>query len=194
MIISLQLLQMDSSHPSNDFSELIPITAQEEKELLRVHDMLCDYLPKSRLEKELQKLEQANDGIQQLLISDSEQYTGSSSKLASSQLNNSLVVLNKNEERIDEIKAELERFKNNPNKKISLNDLQEALKALNQKLSKQELEEMIWECDEDLDNCLNWNEFKLMYCRNNTDRTGLEPSRMVSYYSLFFIFICNYFH
>ena len=47
-------------------------------------------------------------------------------------------------------------------------------------MTKKQIEEIIWEVDEDLDKCLNWDEFRLMYERNITDKTGLEPSRMVS--------------
>ena len=171
---------MDSSVPSNDFQDLVPITAQEEKELKRVHDMLCDFLVKKKLEQELIELQKANDGINNQLLLENEQYSVSSMKLTSPSLNNSLIILNTNEKRIDDINNELYRLNKNPNKKMSATDLSEVLKTLNQKVSRQEVEEMIWECDEDLDNGLNWKEFKLMYCRNNTDRTGLEPSRMVN--------------
>ena len=37
---------------------------------------------------------------------------------------------------------------------------------------------MIWEVDEDLDGCVNWNEFKLMFLRNICDTTGMEPYSM----------------
>ena len=175
---------------STDFQDLVPITATEEKQLKRVHDMLCDYLVKTKLEHELINLQKINDGINNQLLLDNDQYPASSMKalkVASPSLNNSLTVLNTNEKRIEEINNELDKLNKNPNKKISVADLSDVLKSLNQKVSRQEVEEMIWECDEDLDNGLNWKEFKLMYCRNNTDKTGLEPSRMVIHNRIFYL-------
>lgn len=61
------------------------------------------------------------------------------------------------------------------NKKISIRDLDAALKNLGRVCLRKELEYMIWEVDENLDEAVDWEEFKLMFERNNKDQTGLEP-------------------
>ena len=37
---------------------------------------------------------------------------------------------------------------------------------------------MIWEVDENLDGCVDFDEFTLMFRRNLDDRTGLEPCQL----------------
>ncbi len=58
---------------------------------------------------------------------------------------------------------------------ITIKDLDHALRTLGRQCTKKQLEYMIWEVDENLDGEIDWNEFKMMYHRNVTDETGLEP-------------------
>lgn len=146
-----------------------PITVQEEKELRRVFDHLCDFQTKVRLNKELLELKQHMTMAR-----------------IRGNMNNSIVsgensVNQQNENRLDEITREIVALDmNSCNKKITVSDVFEKLKDLNQKVNRKDVEEIIWEVDENLDSALDWNEFKLMFTRSISDKSGLEPSRMVS--------------
>ena len=46
---------------------------------------------------------------------------------------------------------------------------------LDYKAKRQEVEDMIWEVDEDCDKAVSWDEFKLMFQRCRTDRVRAAP-------------------
>lgn len=164
----------------------MPMTENEEKELKRVHNMLCYYAKKKEVEHQIREIEATNEQIQKALLID---YADDLASMASSQRADNvlafaddhvLVKMSKNETKIKELKHQIIKLNNRNRKIVSSNDLMQILIDLGHPMKLKEIEEMIWEVDEDLDKCLNWDEFKLMYERNITDRTGLEPSRMVS--------------
>lgn len=141
----------------------MPITAQEEKEVHRVFEMLCDYAEKQRIKEEIRDL---NNWI--------------ATHRNRTHLENHDEQISKSHQRVDELQRELHALEQKPDKKIACADVIEMLKKLQYKMHRKQVEEMIWEVDENLDGCLDWNEFRLMFNRNLTDRTGLEPSGMVS--------------
>ena len=63
--------------------------------------------------------------------------------------------------------------------KITWVELHRTLKALKYpKLSKEVVEDLIWEVDEDCDGMISWDEFKAMFYRVRHDKTGWEPRRI----------------
>jgi hypothetical protein len=148
------------SHHEKD--KVIPMTSQEEKEVHRVFELLCDYQSKVKIKEEMKDI---NSYIT------IQKRQGNENSDASVSSSNS---------RLDDLNRQLQDLDNKLDKKISCSDVMEMLKFLNRKATKKEVEEMIWEVDENLDGCLDWAEFRLMFNRNLTDRTGLEPSSMVS--------------
>lgn len=59
--------------------------------------------------------------------------------------------------------------------KISFKDLDAVLRSLGPAFSKKQIEQMIWEVDENLDEMIDFDELQLTYYRNITDSTGSEP-------------------
>lgn len=144
-----------------DEKHVMPTTSQEEKEVHRVFELLCDYAEKSKLKQEIEDIKNwinANRNKSHLEHAEENIQAGFN--------------------RIEELNQLLHDIENKVDKKISINDVMEMLKRLDAKYTKKEVEEMIWEVDENLDEHLDWVEFRLMFNRNITDRTGLEPSRM----------------
>lgn len=160
-------------------SDFSPIKPHEEKELQRVYALLCNYSKKSELKNEIMYLE--NWGKNVKLEKEGMQYNDQIDNFESNQNidQNIEAILQTTEIRLKELKEELLQIGIvNERSLITLSDILEMYQFLGKKISKAEAEEVIWEVDEDLDGCINWSEFRLMFGRNITDTTGLEPSRM----------------
>ena len=57
--------------------------------------------------------------------------------------------------------------------KIDCDELNTVFQMLNHKTKKSEIEDIIWEVDDDCDKCINWPEFQAMYHRCRNDKTGI---------------------
>ncbi|MEW5299884.1 MAG: hypothetical protein WDW38_011607 [Sanguina aurantia] len=75
--------------------------------------------------------------------------------------------------------AELERafdtIDNKHDKKIDSEELNELFIRLGHKAKRGEVEDMLWEVDEDCDGCISWEEFQNLYTKCRDDKTGYEP-------------------
>ena len=56
--------------------------------------------------------------------------------------------------------------------KIDAQELREIFSLLRHDTKKAEVEDIIWEVDDDSDKCVSWAEFQAMYHRCRVDRTG----------------------
>lgn len=86
--------------------------------------------------------------------------------------------LEKLDHQLEDLRRQLNALDSAPNKKIKAVDISHNMSFLGKKTSKKEVLEMIWEVDENLDGCVDWEEFRLMFLRNVNDTTGLEPSKL----------------
>ena len=151
------------------------------RELRRVFDFLSDFAPKHKLRRELQpKLERRGKIATFLRNQESVKIvdeTGTELPLA---------VVTLEDRRLEEECASLSRriaeIDDKPDavKRIHGRDLQTALEFLGKATNKKEVEDMLWEVDEDGDGAVSWGEFQLMFRRNITDKTGLEPCQLFS--------------
>jgi calmodulin len=59
--------------------------------------------------------------------------------------------------------------------KIDPEELNQVFIALNHKPKRGEVDDLLWEVDEDCDGCISWQEFQRLYHRCREDATGYEP-------------------
>ncbi len=79
----------------------------------------------------------------------------------------------KNEE--DELERAFRTIDKKGDDKIDSDELNQLFLALGHKAKRGEVEDMIWEVDEDCDGCISWLEFRNLYTRGRDDKTGYEP-------------------
>ena len=147
---------------------MVLVKPEEEKQLRRVFELLCDYHSKKRVEDEVNGIREEAKmkpvGMHELL----DLKSGCWQSLSELR-----------DPRVDSLRREVLDLKD-PKiaRKVTADDVQTMLRRLDLKLTRKEVEEMIWEVDEDLDGALSWYEFRLVFTRNIRDKTGLEPNRV----------------
>ena len=173
---------------SQQTNEVIPITNEEERQLRRVFELLSNFHRKKRIEEEIghirKKYYLKTYSVHELMEIKSLQ--------AWTLILRDAVMSSPDIVRIEQLYEDMQIIKKEASlfKPISVKDVMSMLRTLNMRIHPREVEEMVWEVDEDLDNALGWAEFRLMFTRNITDKTGLEPARMF-YLTQFLIYDDN---
>lgn len=174
--------QQSNAHASN------PLAPKEMKELKRVYDQLCYFADKSHALQRLKEIKVALDEHQQSVTSSmrrrglsalrdderGEGVGGGSGSSNCSQDNDQVIVDLQKEQ--SELKRKLADIRNRPVQHIRPQDTASALKALGKRVTKREVQDMMWEVDEKLDGVVDWDEFQLNFERNIRDDSGLEPA------------------
>ena len=62
--------------------------------------------------------------------------------------------------------------------KLSFQELKNLFEDLSHPAKKKDIEDMIWEVDEDCDKKVSWSEFQLMFSRAKEDKSGYEPRKL----------------
>jgi len=78
----------------------------------------------------------------------------------------------------EDLRRAFEKLDTKGDGKIDPEELGNAFQLLRHKMKKSDIEDMIWEVDDDCDKCVNWPEFQAMYHRCRNDNTGYEPRRL----------------
>lgn len=156
------------------------INQQEEKELRRVFQHLANYKLRSarmgKLEpkqKRKAKIQQHQKNPDEIKIMDE-----NGNQMSETQIEAEFNTLNQEIASLSEEINLINKPTDGKKPSVSKIDLAHALKAMGKSCTKEEIEYMIWEVDDNLDECVDWDEFRLMFQRNITDDTGLEPFKL----------------
>ena len=182
------MTQSQSVSPST-YNVSNPLAPKEMKELKRVYDQLCFFADKSHALKRLKEIQVALDEHQQSMVSsmrrrgmydndfadDGGGSQSPASKQSSSFQDDREDELDLQKEQTD-LKKKLADVRSRTVQHIRPQDTAAALKALGKRVSKREVQDMMWEVDEKLDGVIDWDEFHLNFERNIRDDSGLEPA------------------
>jgi|EP00979_Chaetoceros_neogracilis_P015656 calmodulin len=141
------------------------VTSNELKELKRVFGQLCYFAEKAPKKDKLKE-------IQEKLAEIRRPGNGYSSNDVPDESDS----MNKLEAEKQRLEDELKTIESRPEQHIKPQDTGIAMKVLGQRISKREIQDLMWEVDEKVDGVIDWEEFHLMFKRNVEDTSGLEPS------------------
>lgn len=84
----------------------------------------------------------------------------------------------KEAQELESLRRAFKRMDKKADGKIDVQELLEELEFLGHKVKPQEAALIIWEVDDDADDCVDWEEFRTMFYRIRDDQTGCEPRKL----------------
>jgi Ca2+-binding EF-hand superfamily protein len=79
---------------------------------------------------------------------------------------------------LESLKRVFQHIDQSKDNKLDWMEISDVLSKLNHRTPKCDIENMIWEVDDDLDHLVCWDEFLVMYQRCISDTSGLEPRNL----------------
>lgn len=160
------------------------VLPNETKALERVFRYLVNYDQKQPMYEEIERLKGQQKEIEGLFRnkgrgnlarkSKADQTIATSSKYAKLSEDRLKQEQRQLTRRIDDLQKAITRL-SQLSHKITVESFLMNLRFLGSDVPKSKVEKMIWEIDENLDGCIDWDEFTLMFERSIADTTGLEP-------------------
>ena len=168
-----------------------PLAPKEMKELRRVYDQLCYFADKAQATERLSEIRyilaeyhrpltssmrQRDFFLSSHSLADVDNRASSSSSFHRRQSVSEEAKMVELQKEQTEIQKTLSDIRSRPIQHIRQQDTAAALKSLGKKVTKKEVQDMMWEVDEKLDGVIDWEEFHLNFERNIRDKSGLEPA------------------
>lgn len=79
----------------------------------------------------------------------------------------------------EELRRAFEIMDSKKDGKVDAEELSALFTQLGHKCKKNEIEDMIWEVDEDCDKCVNWDEFQASFSPHNLSSPNTPPQRFI---------------
>lgn len=158
-------------------TDQVTISSGELKELRRVYDQLCYFSEKAKAMKRLKEIEKTLAGYPSFVTmkqveSSQLQYRRESALEEMEEYQKISLELGTEKAELEKM---LETIETRPMQHIRLKDTAAALKSLGMKPSKREVQEMVWEVNDNLDGVIDWDMFRDAFVRKIQDKSGLEP-------------------
>jgi Ca2+-binding EF-hand superfamily protein len=156
-----------------------PIAPKELKELKRVYDQLCYFAEKAQAMERISVIRDTLAEYHRPLTNSMRQrdfFLSTSSRRQSVSEQDQQRKMMELQTEQTELEKKLSDIRGRPIQHIRPQDTAAALKSLGKRVTKREVQNMMWEVDEKLDGVIDWDEFHLNFERNIRDSSGLEPA------------------